>query len=191
MKILFLGPNYEKLKKTLQGFGDKILNTEAILDPTDKIFDGIDLIISYGYRHIISEEVVRRFRNKIINLHISLLPWNRGADPNLWSFLEDTPKGVSIHYIDEGIDTGPILFQKELHFSNEETLASTYQKLTIEIEKLFSEKWPQIRTGKLTGIKTALSGSYHRMADSQKYKKLLNKGWETKVSEIMGKAKKQ
>ncbi len=61
----------------------------------------------------------------IINLHISFLPWNRGAHPNFWSFYDDTPKGVTIHLIDEGIDTGAIIYQKEITFDrNEKTFES-------------------------------------------------------------------
>ena len=52
-----------------------------------------------------------------------------GQDPNLWSFIEDTPKGVTIHEIDEGIDTGDIIFQKEIVLNSNETLASSYEKL--------------------------------------------------------------
>ena len=48
----------------------------------------------------------------LINLHISYLPYNRGSYPNYWSFKENTPNGVSIHHIDDGIDTGPVLVQK-------------------------------------------------------------------------------
>ena len=52
---------------------------------------------------------------RAINLHISYLPWNRGADPNLWSAV-GMPKGVTIHYINDGFDTGDILFQKAILF---------------------------------------------------------------------------
>ena len=72
-----------------------------------------DWIISYGYRHLISEEIIKYLKNPIINLHISYLPFNRGAHPNYWSFKEKTIKGVTIHFIDSGIDTGPILIQKK------------------------------------------------------------------------------
>eukprot|EP00392_Amoebophrya_sp_AT5.2_P019205 g19951.t1 len=63
-----------------------------------------DYCVSYGYRHIIRTPVIEGMfdRKRIINLHISYLPYNRGADPNLWSILERTPPGVTIHHIDEG-----------------------------------------------------------------------------------------
>ena len=59
-----------------------------------------NFIISYNYRFIFKQEIVNYVKNNIINLNISLLPWNRGAYPNVWSFLEDAPKGVTIHIID-------------------------------------------------------------------------------------------
>ena len=70
-------------------------------------------------------------------MRISFLPWNKGAHPNFWSFYENTPKGVSIHLIDKGIDTGPIIYQKIVKFSkNEETFEQTYSVLKNEIEDL-------------------------------------------------------
>lgn len=85
-------------------------------NPITKKVDAYDWIISYGYRHIIPEEIIKKTKNPIINLHISYLPFNRGSHPNYWSFKEKTPKGVTIHFIDKGIDTGPILCQKEFFF---------------------------------------------------------------------------
>ena len=51
-----------------------------------------DLIISYGYRHIFTNSFLKKVSAPIINLHISFLPFNRGAHPNFWSFVENTPK---------------------------------------------------------------------------------------------------
>lgn len=84
-------------------------------------------------------------QGQIFNLHISLLPYNREASPNFFSFIENTSKGVTIHQIDEGLDTGPILAQKELFFDeSKETFASSYEKLILEIQMLFKENWSSI-----------------------------------------------
>lgn len=45
---------------------------------------------------------------------MSYLPYNKGTHPNYWSFIENTPKGVMIHEIDKGIDTGNIIVQKKI-----------------------------------------------------------------------------
>ena len=111
----------------------------SLNEPLDSIPEA-DWIVSYGYRNILKGEVLSRFHNRMINIHISLLPWNRGAEPNFWSWLEQTPKGVTIHRIDPGIGSGEILVQKEMTFKEEEeTLAHFLEKLQTEANKLFDK----------------------------------------------------
>lgn len=127
------------------------------------------LVVSYNYTHIVSEEILSFMNGNIINLHISCLPWNRGANPNLWSFLEDTPKGVTIHRMEKGLDTGAILYQREMFFDEtKETLASTYQKLNEEIVRLFQEHWTEIWEGTYPVIPQQGKGSYHELKDMRK-----------------------
>jgi methionyl-tRNA formyltransferase len=185
MNILFLSPHIH-LIEYLQSFGDEV--TQTIEPLTDDILQGIDFIISYGYRHIIKKPVLDRFKDRAINLHISYLPWNRGADPNLWSFLEGTPKGVTVHFLDEGIDTGDIIAQRYLKYDYEDTLRSFYDKLSVCIEDLFTKVWPYIREGKAKRYK---QGTYHDLKDKEKYKHLLHSGWDTPVKDVIGKGAKQ
>ena len=70
-----------------------------------------DLTVSYTYRYILTEEVLSALNNNVVNLHNSFLPFNRGADPNLWSIVEGTPRGVSLHYMDSKLDKGYIIAQ--------------------------------------------------------------------------------
>jgi methionyl-tRNA formyltransferase len=98
-----------------------------------------DLIVSYNYKYIIPKEILKNF--KIINLHISYLPYNRGAHPNIWSHLENTPKGVTIHFIDEGIDTGDIIVQKKVVLSENLTLKESYKKLHLHMQLLFKQNF--------------------------------------------------
>lgn len=153
----------------------------------------IDFAVSYRYRHIVSEPVIEFLNGKIINLHISLLPWNRGADPNLWSFLEDTPKGITIHYIDKGLDTGDIIIQKELFSQSEnETLETSYAKLNFEIIELFRQVWPLILNDTAPRYKQPLGGSVHTLKDKENYMYLLaDKGWKTPVCFLKDKASTQ
>lgn len=124
-----------------------------------------DWIISYGYRHIISQQIINAIKNPIINLHISFLPFNRGAHPNYWSFKENTPKGVSIHFIDGGIDTGPILIQKKCNFTKSDTLVTSYLKLKNEIEKLFYASFDKIVTQKIVAKQQTNQGTFHKKND--------------------------
>lgn len=143
-----------------------------------------ELIVSYNYKYIIKKEIIDYMNNKIINLHISLLPWNKGASPNLWSFLEDTPKGVTIHLINQGLDTGDILFQKEVYFNESvETLKSSYNRLHQEIQNLFMENWEKIKNNDIVPTPQIGTGSKHVVKDSNNILKLID-SWDTKILEL-------
>ncbi|GAB6158042.1 hypothetical protein JCM39194_12420 [Desulfotomaculum varum] len=189
MNILYLGPPRIKMIEYLLSFNDRVIHWEDRIDLDFCNEKEIDFIVSYGYQHIIKKDVIDRYKYKAINLHISYLPWNRGSDPNLWSFLEDTPKGVTIHYIDEGVDSGEIIVQKEVKFNiEEETLRTSYEKLSFEIEELFMMVWPNIKMGKVKPIHQIGGGTFHRSVDKEKYMNLLVKGWDTPVINIFRKA---
>jgi methionyl-tRNA formyltransferase len=148
-----------------------------------------DFIISHNYRYIIPFEITHRMEERIINLHISMLPWNRGADPNFWSWAERTPKGVTIHRIDEGIDTGEILAQKEIEFKEKdlwgETFLSTYVKLQDEMEKLFLTKWDEIKNGRIKEQRQVGLGSFHFSSEKLKYKDCMPNGWLTTIEDFL------
>ena len=113
-RILFLG--YDQTQTAL--IDALIANKCAVDHTTDEIdaIKGYDCAISYGYKHIIKRRTLEHFQRPVFNLHISYLPYNRGAHPNFWSFYDNTPSGVTIHLIDNGIDTGPIVRQKYVNF---------------------------------------------------------------------------
>lgn len=178
MKVMFLTNNYEVTKSLLDWLIKKA-NVDVI-PFSDKLSlealerSGSSILISYNYRHIITEDVLRFVGNRAINLHVSFLPWNRGSHPNFWSFLDDTPKGVTIHLIDRGIDTGDILLQKEIYFNEKrETLKSSYEKLHMEIQSLFIENWERIKEFTIEPQKQDGKGSFHPSSDFEKIKVML------------------
>lgn len=185
MKICLLGEKaFERLTPIIHDhFPDTILNTNEPL--TGKIIENTDLFVSYGYRHIITSDMLKRMKRAPINLHISLLPWNRGADPNFWSWLDDTPKGVSIHLIDEGVDTGSLIAQASTVFMQEETLKTSYETLEEHVEELFDMVWPQIRMNDFVLKDQIGTGTVHKKQDLEKFRdKLDRKGWDTPVNEV-------
>ncbi|MCB2288856.1 formyl transferase [Clostridium sp. CS001] len=187
MKILFLTNNNisYKLYKWLKykKNEDVILYEDKIdLITVEKIHPSI--IISYNYKFIIKKDVIDYMQNRIINLHTSLLPWNRGASPNLWSFLENTPKGVTIHFIDEGLDTGNILLQKEIFFDeSKETLKSSYDKLHEEMQSLFKENWYDIKNNNIVSTPQNKGGSKHFIKDFKNIKHKIEK-WDINILEL-------
>lgn len=186
MKVLFLigrkrpdiCDEFEKLGETVVTFSEKMTLADCReIAP--------DFIISYNYRYIITEDIIDFYSNRIINLHISLLPWNKGAHPNFWSFWDNTPKGVTIHFVDKGLDTGDILLQKEVFFDETETLESTYDTLQREIQLLLLQNWGNIKSGEIEGRKQIQGGSFHYAREiSSVWNKFTSGGWKTPVQEI-------
>ena len=102
----------------------------------------------------------------------------------MWSFVDNTPKGVSIHYLDAGIDTGDLIAQKKLDFAAGETLRTSYARLQAEITQLFTEHWSQIRNGTCAADRQVGPGSFHRVADRERIAHLLTNGWDTPVAQL-------
>ncbi len=188
MRVLLLGPPRPDLEGYLLRQGVEVVRTEEPPFASGGCWHQSDWVISYGYRHIVPREILKRFEGRAINLHISFLPWNRGADPNLWSFLEDTPKGVTIHQIDEGLDTGPILAQETVPMGPEDTLRVSYHRLTEAIEALFMKTWPRILSGSVRGRPQPQGGSFHRSKDKEPFLFLLRQGWDTPTRDLLGRA---
>jgi methionyl-tRNA formyltransferase len=139
-----------------------------------------DLAISYGYKHLIPSSILKTLKAPPINLHISYLPFNRGYHPNFWAHYDGTPSGVSIHLIDQGIDTGEIIFRKQVKFNvNLLTFKQTWDQLNSEIEKMFIEKFNLIVSGKFTTLKQDGRGTFHSSSDLPEN----FKGWNSNISE--------
>ncbi len=144
-----------------------------------------DLTVSYTYRNILSKEHIEALNNNVVNLHNSILPFNRGADPNLWSILDGTPRGSTLHYINEDVDKGDIIMQKLLVGENEkvETLKSSYDNLDRIAKDLFKEAfscyedWTQLRK------KTRGKGSYHSKKDGERIKAFI-RTFDIRISEF-------
>jgi methionyl-tRNA formyltransferase len=188
MRVLLLGPEHADLEAFLTSAGDTIVRWDGPLEADDAILDGVEFVVSFGYRHMIKRAILERFPRGVVNLHVSLLPWNRGADPNLWSFLDDTPKGVTIHFVDEGLDTGEIVAQRAVAAWPQDTLRSSYTRLGAELVGLFRHIWPDLRGGQVRTTPQPAGGSFHRQVDKEAHTHLLTAGWDTPVAGLIGRA---
>lgn len=145
---------------------------------------GARLAVSHGYRLIVRRPVLDRL--PIVNLHIAYLPFNRGADPTLWSVLEATPAGVTIHYMDEGVDTGDVIAQRAVTLADDDTLATAYAKLQAAMTDLFREQWPAIAAGTCGRSPQTPGGTTHKVADRAAVEHLLTDGWNTPIGALRG-----
>jgi phosphoribosylglycinamide formyltransferase 1 len=93
---------------------------------------GVDLVVLAGFMEILGGEFIRRFEGRIVNVHPSLLPAFPGVRA-IEQALEHGVKvmGVTVHYVDEGIDSGPIVLQ--------ESFAVTYPQTVQDVEQRVHE----------------------------------------------------
>jgi methionyl-tRNA formyltransferase len=145
--------------------------------------DDPSIAVLHGHRQILTVDEIEKFA-LCINVHISLLPYNRGADPNLWSHLDGTPAGVTIHVVDAGVDTGPIIAQRRVTFPSDATLATSYAQLQETAVALFAETWPAIKAGTYVSTPQPAGGTSHRSADRARVMHLLHKGWDTPIADL-------
>jgi methionyl-tRNA formyltransferase len=160
------------------------ISTE-VLHPESLAEKKYDFAISFGYRHILGRECIEVLQGNILNIHISLLPWNKGSDPNIWSWLENTPKGVSIHWVTESFDSGDIALQKSVSLNPEDDLISTYEDLITEAAFLFHLLWNDIGILNAQREKQNGAGSTHRRGDLKIHEKALTSGLQTKCKDLM------
>lgn len=177
--------HYDVVIRAIEEEGDsvKLYRNETKLEQFEG--DNIDFIVSYGYKFLIKGALLAKYQNKIINLHPSFLPWGRGYFPNFWSHVYDFPKGVSIHLINEGIDTGAILFQREHFFDDAETLRTSYYSLQTSMLCLFTKSWSRIRTQSVVPLAQDMaSGNLFYKKHFDLVFPILEKGFDTSLTEI-------
>jgi methionyl-tRNA formyltransferase len=100
---------------------------------------GADLGISAWWPRIIRGPLLDWPREGWINLHPSLLPFNRGKHPNFWSLVEETPAGASIHFVDESIDGGDIISQAQIEVSWVDTGETIHRRTKQLCVQLFAD----------------------------------------------------
>jgi phosphoribosylglycinamide formyltransferase-1 len=120
------------------GHADRAGRDAAIADWLEGI--GVDLVVLAGYMELLSPGFVQRFRDRIVNVHPALLPSFAGLDP-IGQALEHGVgvTGVTVHFVDEGVDSGPIILQRAI----EVPYTRDRSKLEEEIHQVEHELLPE------------------------------------------------
>jgi len=124
---------------------ERIKNDEAVagiraLNP--------DVIVVMAYGQILPRAVLQIPRIACLNLHASLLPKHRGAAPIQAAIVAgDRETGISVMYMDEGLDTGDVLLQKRLEIAADETGGTLHDRLTQIAPKALNEAFAQLHRG--------------------------------------------
>ncbi len=150
--------------------GDQ-LDREETLESIRRLAPELGISVNFGY--ILRPRFLALFPRGVVNLHAGYLPYNRGAYPNVWSIVEGTPAGVTLHYVDTGIDTGDIIAQREVPVDPTDTGGSLYRKLERAAVELFRETWPLLKRGTAPRIPQPRDqGTFHRVRDVERIDRL-------------------
>ncbi|MDP8264033.1 MAG: phosphoribosylglycinamide formyltransferase [Candidatus Aceula lacicola] len=102
---------------------------------------GIDFVVLAGYMRILSSYFVKAYKNKILNIHPALLPLFKGAHAIRDAFDAGVKTtGVTVHFVDEKVDHGPIIAQESLRIKKGESLKS----LEARIHKVEHKMYPKV-----------------------------------------------
>ena len=156
----------ESVERLTKSHGREILIvTFEQADKVRKILESTDLGVSCLFGHVLQRDIVDLTQNRIINMHPSLLPFGRGSDPIPWAKIEGNPQGVTIHYMEEGLDSGAIVFQKPLETDLSMSAGEIYEIAMSELFKGIKQVFPRILAGDQLAKEQSGAPSYHSSKD--------------------------
>lgn len=159
-RIICISDN-EILKSALSsGVNSFVFEGEAELIERLKDVE-FDVGVLAWWPKIISSKVLHLAKTGFINTHNSYLPNNRGKYPYFWAIVEQRDYGVTLHWVDAGIDTGDIIAQKKIEYGWEDTAETLYHKSLTEIAQLFRETYPTLQNFQIPSHAQTNNGSFH------------------------------
>jgi phosphoribosylglycinamide formyltransferase-1 len=114
----------------------------------------INLIVLAGFMRLLSPDFVKRYPNRIMNIHPSMLPAFKGAHAirDAFDFGVDST-GVTVHFVDQEVDHGPIILQRKIKVSSKDTLASLEKRIHALEHKLYPQAIKLFVSGKLKSFR--------------------------------------
>jgi methionyl-tRNA formyltransferase len=132
----------------------------------DRLDSGVDLGVLAWWPKILKRPLLDAPRLGFLNTHPSLLPHSRGKHYNFWALVEQAPFGVTIHRVDDGVDTGDIVAQSPINYDWCDTGETLYNKAQLAMLELFYRSYPVLRKGQFESkAQDGGAGSFHRASE--------------------------
>ncbi|MBC6409702.1 MAG: methionyl-tRNA formyltransferase [Ekhidna sp.] len=113
-----------------------------------------DLIIVVSWYYLIPEAIISLAANGAIGIHASLLPKYRGNAPLVWAMINgESETGVSLFYIEKGVDKGAIIAQKKFNIDSNDTIKDLLEKARIAAIAVLNEALPKIKNNSVISIR--------------------------------------
>jgi methionyl-tRNA formyltransferase len=143
------------------GIEAEVFESDAIL-AAHLVRKRVDLGVLAWWPRIIKLPLLEVPTLGFINTHPSMLPFNRGKHYNFWTIVEEAPFGVSLHFLNAGVDTGDLVAQQSIEFDWCDNGGSLYSKAQRAMVELFCATYPKLREGHIERRPQDLArGSFH------------------------------
>jgi phosphoribosylglycinamide formyltransferase 1 len=127
---------------------DREIYDRLLIDELRK--HSVDLICLAGFMRLLSATFIRAFEGRILNIHPSLLPAFPGLDAQHQAFEHGVKiTGCTVHFVDECLDTGPIVVQAAVPVLDDDTAETLSARILIEEHRIYSEAIRMVLSGKL------------------------------------------
>jgi methionyl-tRNA formyltransferase len=145
------------------GIPSVVFSTDQdLLEMVSKLGLTFDFGFLAWWPFIISSSLIEMPKSGFINTHPSMLPYNRGKHYNFWALVEQAPFGVSLHFVEKGIDCGDVVAQTPIVYGWEDNGGTLYQKATQAMVELFKNTYPILREGRISRQSQDLGrGTFH------------------------------
>ncbi len=120
-----------------------------------------DIIMSMVFPWIIPDDVIALPRVAAINIHGGLLPRGRGPNPFGWAFRDGDPEvGLTVHYLDSGLDTGPTLAQAAMPVGDDDDMATLFPRIASLVPDMLARAFGRIAAGDPGDVQDELLATY-------------------------------
>ncbi|HXJ47928.1 MAG TPA: formyltransferase family protein [Candidatus Acidoferrum sp.] len=121
-----------------------------------------DLILCDSYSMLLRTDILNVPREGVVNVHGGILPQYRGGNPVQWAIINDEMQaGVTMHYMDEGFDSGPVIAQRRVPLLFTDTWRDVMKRLEVATEDLLGEQIALILVGRATAVAQDSAQSRH------------------------------
>ncbi len=161
IKISFICVRYGSKDKALKDYA-KLYNIDYLKHKNVNSNDFIsiiakykcDLFVSMSFNQIFKSKIINLAKYKTINCHAGKLPFYRGRNVLNWVLINDEKEfGITVHYVDEGIDTGDIILQKSFKITKQDNYKTLLQKAYIECANILYNAILMFRKGNVKAYK--------------------------------------
>ena len=181
-------PNAEDRSDVKDLISESGFNVVDIFDKSDLNLlnlENCSLLISDRTKFLFPSGFLEQVRFPCINTHPSLLPFHKGSQPVFWACILNHKLGVSLHSIENGIDTGGIYSQKEVIYSNEDTFHSAHSRCRSQIKLEIKNICTQVFDGKQLALspQQMTPRGHHLLKDCTSLIERLPSRWHTTIQE--------